>query len=131
MAVADITPYAPKESRRWLAGAERAGALLDEAASVTMVADRESDIYEEFALRPANVHLLTRAAQDRKLEDGRFLFEAIQSLPEVASYTINVPARGQRPAREAKVNIWTPPVLQGGLRLWKPRVDCTHISGLW
>ena len=59
---------AAKESRRWLDGAARAGAVLAAAASITVVADRESDIYEQFVGRPANVHLLIRAAQDRRIE---------------------------------------------------------------
>ena len=45
-----------------------ASQVLHEAARITVVADRESDIYEEFARRPANVHLLTRAAQNRLIE---------------------------------------------------------------
>lgn len=72
-------PLSKKESRRWLAGAQQAGLALEAAASVTVVADRESDIYEEFACQPDNVHLLTRAAQDRLLADGRHLFEAARS----------------------------------------------------
>ena len=51
-----------KESRRWLDGAETASAVLADALEITVVADRESDIYEEFVRRPPNVHLLTRAA---------------------------------------------------------------------
>ena len=71
-----------KESRRWLAGAQTAGAVLGAAAEITVVADRESDIYDEFARRPANVHLLTRAAQDRALADGSRLFAFASALPE-------------------------------------------------
>lgn len=56
---------AAKESRRWLDGAARAGEVLAAASSITVVADRESDIYEQFVRRPANVHLIIRAAQDR------------------------------------------------------------------
>src|SRR5208337_523076 len=58
-----------KESYRWLLAAEEASDVLAEAACVTVVADRESDIYEQFARRPAGVHLLTRAAQDRSRDD--------------------------------------------------------------
>lgn len=39
---------AAKESRRWLDGAARAGEVLAAASSITVVADRESDIYEQF-----------------------------------------------------------------------------------
>lgn len=92
-----------KESRRWLEGAETAAAALEDAASITMVADRESDVYDQFARRPASVHLLCRAAQDRGLADGGRLFSRIAAWPEQYCYTISVPSRGTRPARAAKV----------------------------
>ena len=41
-----------KESRRWLHSAEIAGDRLTQAAMITMVGDRESDIYDLFARRP-------------------------------------------------------------------------------
>jgi len=42
------------------------------AASITMIADRESDIYEQFAHCPKDVQLLTRAGHDQCLaEAGR------------------------------------------------------------
>jgi hypothetical protein len=42
-----------KESMRWLSGNQAAAGVLSEAAAVTMVADRESDIYQLFARKPA------------------------------------------------------------------------------
>src|SRR3984885_2706567 len=63
-------PIEAKESYRWLLATEEAADVLAGAACVTVVADRESDIYEQFARRPEGVHLLTRAAQDRSLADG-------------------------------------------------------------
>lgn len=109
-------PLAQKESRRWLEGARQASVVLRAAASVTMVADRESDIYEEFACRPANVDLLTRAAQDRLLTDGRHLFEAARGLAEAARSMIAVPAKGQRKARQTMVS-----VRYGEVALCRPR----------
>jgi hypothetical protein len=53
--VKDI-PFAQKESHRWLEATHRAADLVTAgAACVTVVADREGDIYEEFAGRPAHV----------------------------------------------------------------------------
>ena len=92
-----------KESRRWLAGAEQAVAALDEAAMLTVVADSESDVYDQFARRPQRVHLLSRAAQDRCLEGGGRLFGAVASWPEQDRYAIALPQRGARPARSATV----------------------------
>lgn len=94
-----------KESWRWLAGAETAGRVLWQARSITVVGDRESDIYEEFARRPANVDLLTRAAQDRALADGGRLFEFCAGLAERERYVIDVPAKAKRPARQAQVAV--------------------------
>src|SRR5712692_6848569 len=68
-------PIEDKESHRWLRGAERAKQVLRLAARVTVVADRESDIYEAFARLPGpNFDLLSRAAQDRKIAEGGCLF---------------------------------------------------------
>ena len=64
-----------KESHRWILGAESARALAEAAAaSVTVIEDREGDIYESFALKPAGVEMLVRAAQDRTMAGGGRLF---------------------------------------------------------
>ena len=66
-----------KESFRWLEGADPAApGRAAGAACVTVIADRESDIFEAFALRPEGAELLVRAAHDRSLEDGRAMFAA-------------------------------------------------------
>ncbi|HUF57524.1 MAG TPA: hypothetical protein VMM55_13295, partial [Thermohalobaculum sp.] len=67
-------PLADKESARWLRGAEAADALAGGTLRVTVVADREGDLYEAFARRPAGVELLVRATHDRALAAGGRLF---------------------------------------------------------
>jgi hypothetical protein len=62
-------------------------------------ADREGDIYEDFACKPSGVEVLIRAGQDRALTDGSRLFERAASLPEAARRTIELPAAPGRPAR--------------------------------
>lgn len=96
-------PPNKRESRRWLEGMERVGHALKDAASITMVADRESDIYEAFAKRPANVHLLTRAAQNRCLANGNYLFDALRKERIVSHYLIDVPQKTKRKARQTEV----------------------------
>jgi hypothetical protein len=94
--------FADKESRRWLTAIERAGALIDAgAASVTVVADREADIYETFALRPSRVELVIRAQQNRSLLDGGLLYDCLDAHPELGRETIELPAAPGRPARQA------------------------------
>ncbi len=96
---------ADKESGRWLVGAEQAATVCAEAREITVIADRESDIYAAFAHRPANVHLLVRAAQDRCLEDGDRLFAAIDALPEDARTSLKLPPQPGRPARDVVLAI--------------------------
>ncbi len=68
-------PFAEKESRRWLDATIASAALLAAGArAVTVVGDREGDIYEDFALRPPEVDVLYRAHHDRVLADGTTLF---------------------------------------------------------
>jgi len=95
-----------KESFRWL-NATRAAASLAEggAACVTMIADREGDIYEEFAGKPDGVELLIRAAQDRVLADGTSLFSGIEQRPELGRETIILPAGPGRLARQAVLSL--------------------------
>ena len=95
-------PFAEKESRRWLDGAQRAAALAQAgAAQVTVVADCEGDVYEVFAGRPQGVELLIRAGQDRNLADGSRLFARAATLAEAGRLTVELPAAPGRPARAA------------------------------
>jgi hypothetical protein len=96
-----LRPIEDKESFRWLLAAEEASDVLAGAASITVVADRESDIYEQFARRPEGVHLLTRAARDRNLPDAERLFETIDAWPEEHRETIDLPELPGRRARAA------------------------------
>lgn len=96
--------FAVKASRRWLDGAEAAAALREAGAlCVTVVADRESDIYEMFAFKPVPVELLIRAAQDRALAEGGRLFAHVASQPLAGRISVDLPAAPGRSARTADV----------------------------
>jgi len=70
---------------------------------VTVIADCESDIYEEFATpRSAHVHLLVRAAYNRRLTNGGKLFAAMAVMPAFAGQAIAIPAKPGQPARAAQ-----------------------------
>jgi hypothetical protein len=94
-----------KESQRWLDGADAAARVCAGAREVTVVADRESDIYQAFARRPPTVHLIVRAAQDRALEDGGRLFARLDALPEAGRASLSLPPRPGRPARQAALAV--------------------------
>jgi hypothetical protein len=96
---------ADKESARWLEGCRRAGEVLGAAQALTVVGDRESDIYEVFAQRTAGVDLVVRAAQDRSLRGGGRLFAALAEAPVLVRQTVRVPARSGASEREARVEI--------------------------
>jgi hypothetical protein len=97
-------PIEEKESHRWIKGAASAKEALGSAAMVTVIGDRESDIYEEFDRIPdARTHLLTRACRDRALVDGGRLFDIAESWPVRHQFELEVRAQPGRPARTAKI----------------------------
>ena len=100
-------PVGEKELKRWLQGLRAAGeALSPTARLVTVITDREGDIYGELVEpRPAKVHLLIRSGQDRSLLGGGRLFAAGDALPAAGRRVVSVPARPGRPARKAVLAI--------------------------
>ncbi len=83
-----------KESIRWLDGCTAAETVLAQAASVTSISDREGDIYEHFVRRPAHVHQIVRVAQNRMLEDGARVFEALEKAKVLKQHTLSIPIPG-------------------------------------
>lgn len=98
-----------KESQRWLDSTRRAAEVPTEAASITVVSDRESDIYAHFAYRPSQAHLIVRACQNRRIETGEeeeqidLLFSHIDNLPETGRLNVNIPAAPGRKARSSEL----------------------------
>jgi hypothetical protein len=99
-------PLEDKESRRWIETGEAAKPVLAAAAAVTVVADRESDIYAEWARLPAeNFHLLTRVMRDRAVAGGGTLACVAEQLSVVATRTIDLLATHKRTARKAALSL--------------------------
>ena len=93
-----------KESRRWIDAARSSAQTLKAADMVTVVCDREGDIYELFAaIRGTGAHLLVRAAQDRSLAEGGHLFAHAEGLAEQHRYAIEVPEKPGQKKRKATV----------------------------
>ena len=112
---------AEKESQRWIDGTTRAAEVLTAANSIIGVSDRESDIYEHFAARRDNMHLIVRACQNRAIEDcdgdvPGLLFCYADNLPEQGRFKANIPAAPGRKARVAELAVRFSPVV-----LRKPR----------
>ena len=105
-------PIEEKESNRWIATVLKAGTFLSAAALITLVADREGDIYEVFARVPdERTHVLVRAARDRALADvgGRMLAK-IAARPEAGRLTFDLPGRPGRTARQVALAVRFCPV---------------------
>lgn len=105
-----------KESQRWIDGMQEAGAVLSQAASITVLCDREGDMYELFAQRPAHVRLVVRACQNRRVEpaepsEAKLLFGLIDEQAEQGRITVQVPAAPGRQARTAELAVRFAPAM--------------------
>lgn len=89
-----------KESYRWLETAQMAKDRLKKAAKITIIADRESDIYEEWARIPdTKTNLITRACRDRKTANGS-LYEEMEKFDVAGVYEFEV--RGRKGKKDTK-----------------------------
>ena len=86
--------FETKESVRWLEGIEQAAARCAGAAGVIAVGDRESDIFEVFARKPAGIELIVRASQDRGLATGGKLFATLAGFDALGSALVAVAPKG-------------------------------------
>lgn len=105
-------PIEEKESYRWLEAAEESKRNLSEAKMITIIADRESDIYEEWARIPDDkTHMITRASRDRRMVEGGMLYETISRFKVQGEYDLEVRARAydkehpQRSAHQARLEL--------------------------
>ena len=94
-----------KESFKWQKTTEELDKQFSNTDNVIHVCDRESDIYEYIDHQIKNEHrFIVRANHDRKLINFDSKLHAVnEKLSPQAHYTVNVPQRGNRKAREAKI----------------------------
>lgn len=111
-------PIEAKESYRWLKGPYRAGLGLSKADMITVIDDREGDIYEKWARLPKHgFHLLSRACRDRTVAGGGTLFATMAAFPEQHRFTLDLSSRpGKRQARKARLS-----VRFGKVRICRPK----------
>ncbi len=100
-------PIEKKESYKWLRFADETQLCLSVGGAKTVIhiADRESDLYEEFAtVANQNNHVLVRARIDRRLlGNTQSLYTYLNQQPGEGTCTVDVPADSRigRTAREA------------------------------
>lgn len=106
-----LIPIEKKESYRWITSALEAKEALSQARMVTIVGDRESDIYDEFCRVPdSRTHLLVRSCHDRAVrvgsEESIKLRAYVDQQPARGSYELKVQGRKfRRTARTAKIDV--------------------------
>jgi Transposase DDE domain len=106
-----MTPHAKrtlkdKESRRWIDTANQAKTVLAQATTVTVVHDREGDIYGCWASLPGeNFHVLARAMHDRAVVGGGTLASVLAKQDFVSTRTIDLLATPKREARRAVLSL--------------------------
>lgn len=102
-------PIEDKESHKWLRSLEAVAAARAACPTTHFVSigDREADVYDLFvAKRPVGVDLLIRGRVDRKVAGaGSTLRKHLASSAVGGRVTIQVGARGDRPARTADVTV--------------------------
>lgn len=86
-------PIEDKESVRWISAAQGARQRMPQARKITVIADRESDIYEMWARLPdARTELLIRACHERRLGSS-----AGQPHDKLFTWMAQLPIAGQEP----------------------------------
>jgi len=106
-------PTAAKESQKWLEALEVSRRVVPEAITLVHVGDREADLYDLFALARQRPHtaVLVRAAQDRRLANGRGepearrLWARLEQQPLRDTRELQVPRTDTRPARVARLEL--------------------------
>ena len=84
-------PIQEKESYKWIESAIQSKKLLDQAKTITIIADRESDIYDLLAAIPdQQTHLLVRSNTNRNIEGGDKLVDYLNRLPVMHCYDLAV-----------------------------------------
>lgn len=103
-------PIEEKESFRWISSGQRSIELLGgTVAHITIIGDRESDIYEEFlTLKGEHSDVLVRSKENRLLYDkDKRLYEYLSSQPIAGTYKIKIRTdkRKNRESREALIEV--------------------------
>ena len=98
---------ADKESQRWLDTEAACIAALPAQRTVVMIADRECDFYDYFAVaRRPGQHVLIRAKRRRRIAGSKELLDAATRAGTVqGTLTVQVPRRDGQPERSATLAV--------------------------
>lgn len=119
-------PLEEKESNRWLTTVRAIEQRIPTKKQTIVIGDRESDMYELFAMKRAeNIQLLVRAKTNRYLWGiDKRLFERVATSPLTGTVSVRVEKAGYRKERIALLSIrYTAVTLaskhgRGAIKLW-------------
>ena len=97
-----------KESYRWIHSSIKSKEVLSTAKSITIIEDREGDIYEQFCLVPdTKTNLVIRSKDNRNLSSGTKLYDVLSEAKLAGRYLIEIDAdnRKNRQKRTANVEV--------------------------
>jgi hypothetical protein len=106
-------PIEEKESYKWIKASQRTKDCLSAARSITIIQDREGDIYEQFCVVPdEKTNLLIRNRDNRKLADGNRLYDYIEQHKALGQYAIVLygDIRKEKVNRTATIEVKAMPV---------------------
>lgn len=100
-------PIKDKESYRWIESAVESGKLIPAGIKKTVIADRESDVYDVIVgIQETGSDLLIRSSANRRLSDEEMtLQEKMKSLPGMHVYKLQVKGNHSRKNREAVMEL--------------------------
>lgn len=96
-----------KESFRWIDTVQESKRVLSQTPMLTVIGDRESDIYEELCTLPdEQTHLLIRSSINRRLACSREkLFEKLEHQELQSTYNLEIKGNKKRQSRTAKMQL--------------------------
>lgn len=95
-----------KESYKWLAGFKRSNSSLSKADHITVVADREADVYEFLSLSNERTDIIVRSKSNRKIINSEEkLHDLISKQPISEKYELKIKDSKKRKSRTAILTI--------------------------
>lgn len=100
-------PIEQKESFRWIENALNTRSLIDKQVRLTIIGDRESDIYDEFTeLADETTDLLVRSRVDRNLKSGTGkLHSELAKQSSAGLVRVDLAANKSRAKRTAEIEV--------------------------
>jgi hypothetical protein len=98
-------PIEEKESMRWLTSVEQTKINLGTDTLKTFISDRESDIYQLFALADSHHHLLIRSTGSKRTDEGLSIKNQVKQWSVKHRFELEIKATTKRKKRKAQMEL--------------------------